>query len=703
MSYEKLLSPGRIGGLEIKNRVVLTGMMMGVCESGCHVTERCIEYYTERARGGVGLIMTGVCRVDERYGASAPNQINLTSDRYIPEIRRLTESVHEAGGRIFLELQHPGRQQHTAMVGLMSALDHVGYVWPGVWDKFNEAMSKAASKPETGENREKTGLFAPHVLAPSAIPSEYGDTTVKGQLTHAMTKREIKRVVSLFGDAALRAKKAGADGVEVHAAHGYLLSSFLSPYTNRRTDEYGGSLENRARIIKEVMEDVRQKCGADFPVAVRLNVDEFYRDIDMPSVGLELGEGVQFAKLIESWGADAIDVSCGTYETLNHLMEPVKYKPGWRAYLGKAVRDAVSIPVICAGVIREPDMAERLLEEGYMDFVGMGRTMTADPYWVNKVAAGRVEDINRCISCCYCKITQSQNVMHGESARCALNPRAFQEFKYPREANRDGEGRAIVVIGAGPGGLTAARELALRGFAVTLLEKNAFPGGQINYANKAPGNDRKTWAIEDLTHSALTAGAKIVYGVEVSAAAVEAYRPYAVVVATGGAPLVPKKIPGVELPNVFTIPQVLSGEAELMGDNVAVIGTGLTGLETADYLAAKGKHVILVEMASAIGPGVWVQHYRQIVPELEKSGAEFHPSSKLTRIEPDGIVVECGGIEKKLAAESVVLSLGVRPVNALYDELKAKYERVYAIGDAAAPGRILDATSAGFRIARELK
>lgn len=705
MAYDLLRSECKIGSMTVKNRVVMAGIGVMTGDPGCTAGEREREYFKERAKGDVGLIITAVTRINDTDGAVAPTQLSMAHDRYIEPMKKMVDEVHAAGAKIAVQLHHPGRQNFVAFSNMAPMIEGIGRAFPSSWSTLLKILGSsdtaAMCRPPMSTMAK---YFMRHNYAPSAVPLEYGNTAITNQPVRALTVKQIKRIERQFAEAALRVKKSGADAVEFHAAHGYLISEFFSPHTNRRTDEYGGSLENRTRFLKEILEQTRKLVGKDFPIIVRLNVDEFYRDIDMPGTGLELEEGLEIAKLTEKYGADAIDVSCGTYETLNHLMEVTTYPLGWRTYLAKEVRKVVGIPVISVGMIRTPEQAEELLQNGSMDFIGLARPLIADPNWMKKAEEGRSEDIVHCIACQTCKMTQMKNAPGGETGRCALNPRACHEYEYPVCPEQDGAGRKVVVVGAGPGGLTAARELALRGFDVTVLEKTNAPGGQLNLADKPPHKEKYAWAGQDLLRAAQKAGAKFEFNTEADAETVLSYSPYAVIVATGSTPVVPR-IPGVELPIVNTVTPILTGELKPTGEDILLIGSGLTGLETAHMLTELGNRVTIFEMADSIAPGSWFQQVRDVVPKLEKAGCEINLNSRLTRIEQNGIYVEdtVGKKERFVPGTRVVLSLGVKGENSLVSALEGKCGNVYAVGDAVKGGYIIDATLPAFELARKLK
>lgn len=692
--YDKLFSEANIGSVTLKNRVVMTAMGVDCAEPNGNAGPRVRAYYEERAKGGVGLIVTEVTRVNDSHGVALGGQLSMSNDKVIPDFKKMVDNIHAEGTKIFVQLHHPGRQNLSAMATSWGMLEKVGNVFPPMWD----LMFKAGSMIDTNTmlNSPLMPLMSKMMLpvvGASNIPLKLGETPFHDQPTRALMKWEIKRLEQQFIDAAVRVQKTGADGVELHGAHGYLIQQFLSPYTNTRTDEYGGSLENRMRFVVNILKGIKQACGDAFPVMVRVGVEEYYDTIGYPELGLKLPEGVEICKRLEAAGADAINVSCGTYETANTIIEPISYEPGWRTYLAKAVKEAVSIPVCGVGVIRTPEQAEELLESGNQDLIGLGRPMLADPYWVKKAEEGRAKEIQRCVSCLTCFETDMTNALNGQPCECALNPKCCREILYNPTTMQPGDpDKTVVVVGAGPAGLTAAREAAKRGFHTVLLEKEQTAGGQLNLAKAPPHKDKMQWAIDDLVENAKAAGADLRFGVSVDADTLKSYKPYAVILATGGAPIVPK-IPGADGANVCTTTDVLSGRVDLSGKRVAVIGSGLTGLETAELLAEQGCRVTVAEMQKDIGPGVYVQVYWDVIPALRKAGVTLLPGNKLIQITDESVVLESKDeIRTTVDVDAVVLSLGVRPVNDLTDAAKAAAGKVFCIGDAGKPGKIVNAT-----------
>lgn len=690
MQYPHIFSEGKIGNVTLKNRVVLPALETGVGNPDGTPGERMLAYYEARAKGGAGLIITEITRVNERHGATAPGQLAISSDRHIEPLRKLVDRVHKHGTKIFVQLHHPGRQNLSILVAFWEMSQMMGKVTPAYWKLFFKIANYS-------EAIEKTGLLPP-VVAPSAVPCR-----LEKQKTRALTVKEIHELVDQFAAAARRVQLAGGDGVELHASHGYLIQQFLSPYTNRRTDAYGGSFENRMRFITEIYNAIRHKCGQDFPIIVRLTVDEYYRMIGEPGQGIELEEGVKIAKYLEKLGVDAIDVSSASYETMNYWLEPTTFEPGWRKHLAKAVKENVNIPVLAANMIRSPEQAEKQLADGIQDFVCLGRSLVCDPEWVNKAEQGREDEIKRCVNCLFCMESLLKNSLDGKCAQCSVNPRLGREFEIPEELPKDGQDRVIAIVGAGAAGLTAAEVLGRRGFKPIVFEKNAYVGGQLQLADKPPHKEKIGWCYQDLEKAAVRNGAEIRLNTEATVDMLKELKPYAVVIATGGAAVKPR-IPGAEQEHVFTTTEALDGSAKLTGKHVAVIGSGMTGLETAEKLIEDGNTVTIVEMADEIAPGTYHQQIENAMPVLEKANTEFFLGHKLMKINTNSIELENtkNGMKREVAADAVILAVGVRSVNNLVEESRKHFNTV-AVGDADKVGRIVNATRSAYDAAVTLR
>ncbi len=653
--YDALFSPIKIGKVEVANRIVNEPMGNAYSNIKGECTPQECAYYAERARGGVGLILTECASVlpggpTGMRGGGNPRQINIGTDAAIDEFKKLADAVHAEGAPVMVEIYHSGCQGDPGS-------EEDGLTW-------------------SPSGQESALTHAP---------------------TRAMTVEEIKYLIQCFVDATVRAEKAGIDGVELHCAHGYLLNEFLSPYTNHREDEYGGSLENRCRIVKEIMEGIRAVLP-DYTVILRLSVDEYLRETPAGDVGITLEEGVAICKELEKYGIDALDVSAGTYETMNMAWEPVGYQQGWKIANAKAVKEAVSIPVIACSVIRDPAYADMLIAEGYVDMIGSARQFLADPYWPTKAKEGRVNEIRRCVSCLNCMET-----LMGDGVTCTVNPRSGHEAEL-EPLKKDGEGRKVVVVGAGPAGMEAAHALYERGFKPIIFEAKSEVGGQVQYANKPPAKDKLDWLIGFQRTFLEKHGIEVRLDTPATVENLKAEEPYAVIWAAGALPVKPGSIPGIDLDCVVTPPEVLSGAVQFYGKNICVVGSGMTGIETAEYLADKGNHVDVYEMVENIGPGMHFQNLIDVLGRLMPTGAGLFPCHKLVEIRDGEADFEKTDTGEKVTAkfDYLVLSLGTRGV-AVPEDIKAAFPDIIAVGDAEKAGRIQHATYTGYMAAYNLK
>jgi len=654
--YEKLFSEGKIGKVTLKNRLVMSPMGIGLAELDGTPGEEMIAYYAARAEGGAGLVIPEITRVNDAHGAGMLRQLSVTQDRNIEPLSRLAAAIHAKDSKIFIQLHHPGREGVSALIG---------------------------GQP---------------VVSASDIPCK-----VSKQPTRALTTDEVRELIGQFVQGAVRVQKAGCDGVELHCAHGYLLQQFLSPYTNKRTDEYGGSFENRMRIVTEIIAGIRKACGPDFPLGIRLSVEEFLDKTGVTEDYIHIQDGVKIAMYFEAQGIDFIDVSVGLYETGSTCVEPISFPQGWRRELVKAVKTHVHIPVIAVGVIREPAFAEKLLDDGVQDFVSMGRSWLCDENWGKKALEGREKDIRKCINCLRCFESLEQYNSVGLPAECALNPRCARELRYPMP-EYDALHHTAVVVGGGPAGMTAAETLARRGCRVTLLDRGGTLGGTVNQAKMPPLKERMEWIADYYRAAFDELGVEVRLNTEATAETVAALKPDAVIVATGSKSVVPGKIPGVHGQNVYTIEQVLAGGADLSGKKVAMIGAGLTGLEAAEYLAARKAQVTIVDILPAPAPTANQTNVLDVCGRLKQFGTAWKLGHALKEILPDGVVLENqqDHTDVTVPADAVVLSLGYRPDNALAAELEARGIHAVAVGSAVQDGNIAPAVRSAYEAAREL-
>lgn len=690
MSYDMLFSPMKIGNVEIKNRIVMAPMCMGFGQyNGC-ATETMMDYYEERAKGGVGLIFTEITRINDITGASSFGQLGMSHDYQIPALREMADRIHKHNCKIMVELHHPGRQNLGLMIGTVP-ICNIGSKLMG--NLYTKILTQAVI-PQGKKLQDK------HIVPRTVAPSKCERSKMSDSVNRELSVNEIKRIICQFIEGAVRVKKAGCDGVELHAAHGYLIQQFLSPNTNKRTDQYGGSLENRMRFLLEIIDGIRSNCGKDFPIVVRLTVDEMYSEIGQNGKGYNLEEGIKMAKILSDKGIDAIDVSSAAYDTFNYWLEPTTFTPGWRKYLASEVKKVVDIPVIAANLIRSPKQAEMQLEEGTQDFISLGRPLIADPHWPNKVKSGNENLIKRCVCCLYCFESMMKGAYKYTHGNCSVNPFVGRENV---SLKQNGNGRKVLIIGAGCAGLTAAELLSKRGFDVTVLEKESKQGGQLNLASKPPHKEKINWVCEDLLSNAINSGAKVLFDIKADKDIIASYSPEIVITATGGNAIHPKSFNG---DNVVTVTQILNGDIDISNKNVAVIGSGMTGLETSELLVSKGNKVTVVEMADKIAPGAWFQQLDDALPVLEKAGTEFLTSHKLLSVSSSGIELENLKENKAVAikVDLVVLSLGVRSDNSLYNDIKSSDSyKVYNIGDSNKIGRIANATESAYQLVMNIE
>ena len=553
MKYKNLFTPVKIGSVTLKNRFALAPMgPLGLADAEGGFNQRGIDYYTERAKGGTGLIITGVtfsdCEVETQSMPNCPNS-TYNPVHFIRTSKEMTERVHAYGSKIFL---------------MMSA-----------------GFGRVTIPTNLGE-------FPP--VAPSAIPHRWLD-----KICRPLTKEEIHSIIKSFGDGAYHAKRGGFDGVEIHAVHeGYLLDQFAISMFNQRTDEYGGSLENRLRFAREVVEEIKSRCGQDFPVVLRFSLKSMIKDWREGALpgeifeekGRDIEEGLETAKLLVQYGYDALDTDVGTYDAWWWNHPPMYQKKGlFRPYC-KMVKEAVAVPVLCAGRMDNPEMASEAVEAGECDIVSLGRPLLADPDYVNKLRAGKWEQIRPCISCqegCMGRVQEFSMI------NCAVNPQAARERVTAYEPIL--KSRRVMVVGGGAAGCEAARVLAVRGHKPELFEKgdrlggNLIPGGAPDF--KEDDLALAHWYEVQLQNLKVP----VHFHACVDREMVLAGNYDAVIIATGSGP---KVFSLGDDERVYPAAQVLTGEKDC-GDTTVVVGGGLVGCETALWLAEQGKNVTIVE------------------------------------------------------------------------------------------------------------
>ena len=640
MAYEKLFEKGRIGRLTIRNRAVMSPMGTDLADTNGNASPRLIAYYAERAKGGIGLIINEYTGVDDVDSIPTQHNLRMAQDYNVKAAEELTRTVHQYGAKIFAQLHHGGATSKSAFTGRQN-------------------------------------------LSPSGIPMAPG-----GEVPREMTLEDIKRVQDKFVAAAVRCKKAGYDGVELHAAHGYLMTQFISKYYNRRTDDYGGSVENRCRFIDEVIAGIRAKLG-NYPISVRMCGDEM-----TPEPGfLTMEDGLEIARHLEAQGIDCINISNGSSWNGNANCEPFSYTPGWKKHVAKAYKAALSIPVIATNTIKDPDFAESLLEEGVCDFVALGRSQFADPEFINKAKAGHPEKIRKCIGCMYCRERLLGGAMPVE---CSLNPRLGTEYRYRwQDLQKNGSGRPVVVVGGGPGGLECAIILAKRGFAVTILEKSDSLGGTLKIAKLPPYKANLQDVTDVLALEAQELGVTVKLNTEATPELVASMAPVGVFLAAGAPPVAPKSIPGIE--KAVLAEDVILGNAKC-GKSAVLVGTGLTGLECAEMVLDAGSQLTMVEMNPTVGQGIYNVVFNDIMSRINPHSPEVLTSHQLTAVTDSGVEVKdlTTGESKAISADTVILALGTHDQQAMLDAYEQAGLNAVLVGSAEVPGRIAGAIRGGF-------
>lgn len=635
MKYEKLFTPGKLGNMTIKNRIVMPPMGTGMAAFNGEASPQIIRYYEERAKGGVGMIITEITRVDEDYGWGLARQLAATKPGMVNGLQCLVDTVHKYGTKVLIQLHHPGREGHA---------------------KLNPNKNQ--------------------IVAPSAFVTPRCD-----EMPRELTTEEAQAMVAKYVVGAVIAKNAGADGVELHAAHGYFINQWLSPFSNRRTDKYGGSFENRMRFIDEVIYGIRAACGSDFYIGVRLSVDEMMED-----QGLTIKDGVEIAKHLEKVGVNHINVSVAVYESGYNIIPAYVFPQACWKHLTKAIKDAVSIPVISINNIKEPAVAEQLLEEGVCDFVAIGRGNLADPEWANKARRGEDVAIRKCIGCCRC----IDAISYGKHMECSVNPRLGRELEFLKP-EMNGNGRTVVVVGGGPAGMQAAKVLAQRQFKVVLFEKDSKLGGALALASKNVLKEKLGWLIDTMTYELEQLGVDIRLSTQATVETVKALNPCGVFVCCGGTHIEPK-IPGVDSKKAIRVKDYLEGRAQ-PGKKVAVIGSGATGIETAATLATNGHDVTVIEMLPEIGTGIIARVLGVLLARLNKMDVKLMPGHKLTAITDTGITVEKMEDHTSLDMEfdSVILALGIAPQTSYAQDFAANFDQAFILGDTVQSATALEA------------
>lgn len=647
MSYPNLLKSGQMGPISIKNRIVMPAMEILAAGFNGEMSDDLIKYYEKRAKAGTGLIVTAYASVDDEFSQSfAGAQLKLTDPRHTAGFTKLARNLHKYDTKVFVQIYQAGRQAVPSKI--------------------------------TGKR----------IVAPSAVGFSLYD-----QIPEEMTVQEIESSVQKFIRSARILKNAEIDGVEILAAGGYLINQFLSPYSNKRTDQYGGSFDNRIRFLSQIIQGIRAECGKEFAISVRFSADEFTEG------GYGLDEGVRIAKRLEELGVDVLSVNNANQEHRYYIIEPITIKTGWKSHIIRTISEAVNIPVMATNVIKTPDQAEEMLADGLMDFAAIARGMMADDEWSRKAYEDRGHEVKPCIGCLYC-LDQTAKF---QRSICAVNPTVARDNEFP-PLTRDLKGKVAVVVGAGPAGIEAAMVLAKRGCEVTIFEKNSYLGGAVELGARTPDKEVLSTLIDYYRIQIDKLAITVKFNTVATADMLLSMNPYAIFVATGAEPIIPP-IEGVASDSVYTVDKVLHEEFSMANKNVVVIGGGMTGCEVAEHLALQGNSVTLVEMQEKLAAEVSPDNLFTVLKNLDKHDASILLSHRLEKFEEGQIVVNdlANGDLKNIPADAVVLSLGNRPDKNLFSELQSRHNKVVAIGDCVKVGRVAQAVQSGFEKAYVLE
>lgn len=632
-NFPNMFSPINIGTVTVPNRFVVPPMGNNFANTDGSMSERSAAYYEARAKGGFGLI-TIESTVVYKQAKGGPRKPCLFSDEVVPSFKRVADACHAYGAKVSIQLQHAGPEGNSKLTG-----------YP----------LKAAS-----------------AIAPSA----------GREIPEAMPTEEVYRLIECYGDAARRAQLAGIDMVEVHCAHGYLVSTFISARTNKRTDEFGGCFENRMRLPRLIIENIRKKTGGNMPILCRINAR------DEGDGGVDVHDAAAIAAYLEQvCGVDAIHVTRSIHIHDEFMWAPNITHGGFNAELGAEIKRAVSVPVILVGRFTEPQYAELLVKQGRADLIAFGRQSIADPELPNKARNGQLEKLTPCIACLLGCVP---NMLQGRPITCAMNPCAGREAELkPAEVRKN-----VVVIGGGPGGMYAARLCALRGHSVTLLEKDAELGGHFLVASYPPGKGEISGAIRSFIVNCREAGVDIRTGTEVTPELVASLKPDAIIIATGSVPL-RLPIPGLDSCGCSTAEDVLTGKADT-GKRVLVVGGGMVGCECVEFLTEREHIVDMVEMKPVIGEDIVPEARKYIMANLEKHKVTQRVNARVKQFYADGVDFTdtvTGEDAAMRGYDSVVLAMGYRSNNTLEEQLKDLAPQVIVIGEARqAPGNSMEAT-----------
>jgi 2,4-dienoyl-CoA reductase-like NADH-dependent reductase (Old Yellow Enzyme family)/NADPH-dependent 2,4-dienoyl-CoA reductase/sulfur reductase-like enzyme len=644
----RLFEPVKIGKLELRNRILMPALNTKLGTEWGAMSDRMIDYYVERAKGGVALIIIENTCIDWPVGKAGTNPIRADEWKFIQGLHDLAEAVHVYGAKIATQLHHAGRQGSSL-----------------------------------------TSAEGQQLVAPSAIPC----LPTGAEMPHALTIEEIEILIGKFIMGATITKAAGFDAVEIQGGHGYLIAQFMSPYTNKREDEYGGGFEGRMRFPLRIIEGIRMVTGPDFPIIFRISADEYVDG------GLTLEDNKLIAQRLELAGVDAFNVSAGIYESppwFSRIFPTMGMPQGCNVPLAQEIKKVVRAPVIVAGKLGDPVLAEKVLKEGKADLIAMGRPLLVDPELPLKASQGRLQDIRPCI---YCNEACAGNVSRMWRIGCVVNPALGREKEYQFEPAR--KAKRVLVVGGGPAGMEAARIASLRGHSVTLVEQQKVLGGQLLAASAPQFKQPIRDFMEYLKTQVKKQGVKVQLGKRVTPALVKRLKPDIVLIATGATPFIPN-IPGADRGNVATASDILVGRKKA-GKEVAIIGGGEVGAELAWHLAEQGKKVTVIEMLGAVAMDMNMFSRLYLMDKLGELGVNLLNDTTAQKITSEGVLALFGeGKEQLIKADTVILAAGFKCDNALEKGLKGISYKTYCIGDCVKPGKIEGAISSAWRVGHQI-
>lgn len=641
-AFPRLFSPIRIGSLRSENRLLMSAMSVnfGVDEHG-HVTDQLTAYFRARARGGVGMMLVGGGAVHPG-GLELPHLPALWEDSAIPALENMVREIRPYGVLFGVQLMHGGRQ-----------------------------------------------TYHDRKVAPSPIPAP---AVVKG-IPHELTMEEIQELVEAFGESALRCRKAGFDFVEIHGAHGYLINQFLSPNANHRQDAYGGSFENRTRFYLQVLSAIKAKCGRDFVVGARINADDYIEG------GWALDDALRLVPLLEGAGADYLHVSAGVYGSRQLTIPSMYVAQGCFVHLAETVKKVAQVPVVAVGRIKDPQLAENIIDQGRADVVALGRSLLADPQWPLKARKNRREQIRPCIGCCLGCI---HAVLQLEPGGCVVNPDVGREEQLV-ESRSGSSPKRVLVVGAGPAGLAAARMAALCGHTPMIIDHQQRPGGLLRLAAMPPGRSDLQEIIDFYVHELQRLGVTLRLGVQLDAGLLNQFAPDIAIVASGSLPKMPI-IKGLFKTSMHlcTVVEVFQGDAVVQA-KALVLGGGQAGLVLADHLAEQGKEVVVLHRGAHFADEMSANDRYYLRERLKRPSVSLYKKVSIQSIDPKGVRFKHpGGLEKIAEFDTVVVAEGGEPVRETLPLLKSAHIPTHIIGDAKSARHLMFAISEGEEAARDL-